>query len=77
MKLVVRWYCLTGGFWLSVVAVAVQKPQIIEPGKVLVEAFSIVTFFVTYGAQTKETDDFMSSVVQTVVLFSKQGKCLS
>lgn len=58
--------------------VAVQKPQIIEPGKVLVEAFSIVLFFfVTYGAQTKETDDFMSSVVQTVVLFSKEGKCLS
>lgn len=53
---------------------AVQKPRIIDLGKVLVEASSIVQFSVTYGAQTKETDDFMSSIVQTVVLFSKPVK---
>ena len=54
--------------------VAVQKPPIVDPGKVLAEASSIVQFSVTYGAQTKGTDDFMSPVGQNVVLFSKQGQ---
>lgn len=53
--------------------VAVQKPQIIDPGKMLVEASSIVSFSVTYGAQTKETDDFMSSVVTNGGLIKQAG----
>lgn len=55
--------------------VTVQKPQIIEPRKFLVEVFLVVRCSVTYGVQTKENDDFMSSVVLNLVLFSKEGKC--
>lgn len=43
--------------------IIVQKPQIIESGKVLVDVFSIVRCSVTYGVPSKETDDFMSAVV--------------
>lgn len=46
--------------------VAVQKRQIIEPEKVLVEAFSLVLFSGTYGAQTKGIDDFMYSVINAL-----------
>lgn len=43
---------------------AVWKPQLIDPGKVLVEAFSIVA----YGSQTKESDDFMPSTGHCVLI---------
>ena len=47
--------------------VVVEKPLIIDLGKVLVEASSIVQFSVTYGSQAKDTDESMSSIAQTVV----------
>lgn len=57
--------------------VVIQKPQIIEPGKVPVEAFSVAFFSVTYGAQPKETDDFTFPIENSMASFSNQGKCLS
>lgn len=61
------WHYLTGVFFPNwVFVVAVQKRQITEPEKVLVEAFSLVLFSDTYGAQTKGIDDFMHSVIHAL-----------
>lgn len=56
--------------------VVVEKPLIIDLGKVLVEASSIVQFSVTYGSQAKDTDESMSSTIaQTVVKSGTDINC--